>query len=125
MDNIVLLILCFGLGIILKRSGRLPDNAHTALNGFIINISLPALILLYVHRLRIDVSLVYPVVAPWMLFGIGLLLFVCAARLARWNTSTTGGLILSGSLANTSFVGLPMIETFYGVSFLGVGILID
>ena len=125
MDNIALLILCFGLGIILKRSGRLPDNAHTALNGFIINISLPALILLYVHRLRIDVSLVYPVVAPWMLFGIGLLLFVCAARLARWNTSTTGGLILSGSLANTSFVGLPMIETFYGVSFLGVGILID
>lgn len=125
MDNIALLILCFGLGIILKRSGRLPDNAHTALNGFIINISLPALILLYVHRLRIDGSLVYPVVAPWMLFGIGLLLFVCAARLARWNTSTTGGLILSGSLANTSFVGLPMIETFYGVSFLGVGILID
>jgi predicted permease len=123
MDNIALLILCFGLGIVLKRSGRLPDNAHTALNGFIINISLPALILLYVHRLRIDTSLVYPIVAPWMLFGIGMLLFVCAARLARW--TTTGGLILCGSLANTSFVGLPMIETFYGVSFLGVGILID
>ena len=40
------LVLCFGLGIVLKRSGRLPDNAHAALNGFIINISLPALILL-------------------------------------------------------------------------------
>jgi hypothetical protein len=26
---------------------------------------------------------------------------------------------------DTSFLGLPMIETFYGVSFLGVGILID
>ena len=38
MENIALLILCFGLGIILKRSGRLPDNAHTALNGFIIHI---------------------------------------------------------------------------------------
>src|SRR5215468_4239191 len=71
MENIALLILCFGLGIILKRSGRLPDNAHTALNGFIIHISLPAVILLYVHRLRIDTSLVYPIVAPWMLFGIG------------------------------------------------------
>jgi malate permease and related proteins len=125
MDNIALLLLCFGLGIILRRSGRLPDNAHAALNGFIINISLPALILLYVHRLRIDSSLIYPVAAPWLLFGFGLLLFVGVARLARWNTPTTGGLILSGSLANTSFVGLPMIETFYGVSFLGVGILID
>jgi malate permease and related proteins len=125
MENIALLVLCFISGIILKRSQRLPDNAHTTLNGFIINISLPALILLYVHRLRIDTSLIYPIVAPWMLFGIGLLLFVGVARLARWNTPTTGGLILSGSLANTSFVGLPMIETFYGVSFLGVGILID
>jgi len=125
MDNIALLVLCFGLGIVLRRTGRLPENAHAALNSFIIHISLPALILLYVHRLRIDSSLIYPVVAPWMLFGIGLLLFVCVARLARWNTPTTGGLILAGSLANTSFVGLPMIETFYGVSFLGVGILID
>jgi predicted permease len=80
---------------------------------------------LYVHRLRIDSLLIYPVAAPWLLFGIGLPLFVGVARLARWNMPTTGGLILSGSLANTSFVGLPMIETFYGVSFLGVGILID
>ena len=66
MENIALLILCFGLGIILKRSGRVPENAHTVLNGLIINISLPALILLYVHRLHIDASLVYPVVARWI-----------------------------------------------------------
>ena len=125
MDNIALLAVCFGMGIVLKRSGRLPDNAHAALNGFIIHISLPALILLYVHRLRIDSSLIYPVAAPWMLFGIGLLLFVGIARLANWATPTTGGLILSSSLANTSFVGLPMIETFYGVNFLSVGILIS
>jgi predicted permease len=82
-------------------------------------------ILLYVHRLRIDSSLIYPVAAPWILFGIGLLLFVTVARLAHWTTPTTGGLILSSSLANTSFVGLPMIQTFYGASFLSVGILIS
>jgi predicted permease len=32
---------------------------------------------------------------------------------------------LTGGLANTSFVGLPMIETFYGPQYLGLGILID
>ena len=125
MDNIALLALCFFLGIILRRSGRMPENAPSAINGFIIHISLPALILLYVHRLPIDSSLLYPVAAPWILFSLGVLLFVSLARAARWNAQTTGGLILSGSLANTSFVGLPMIEAFYGVSFLGVGILID
>ena len=29
------------------------------------------------------------------------------------------------NLANTSFVGLPMIEAFYGSAFLGIGILVD
>jgi malate permease and related proteins len=120
MENIALLVSCLFLGIVLRRSGRFPDNAAAALNGFIIHISLPALIVLYVHQLRIDSSLVYPVAAPWMLFLLGLALFVAAARLARWTAPTTGGLILSGSLANTSFV-----ETFYGVGFLGLGILID
>jgi predicted permease len=125
VENLALLAFCFVLGIVLRQSGRLPDNAPAALNGFIIHVSLPALILLYVHRLPIDSSLVYPVAAPWMLFALGLMLFITVGRVARWSAPRTGGLILSGSLANTSFVGLPMIETFYGVSFLGIGILID
>jgi malate permease and related proteins len=33
--------------------------------------------------------------------------------------------MLTGGLANTSFIGLPMIETFYGPHLLGLGILID
>jgi predicted permease len=38
---------------------------------------------------------------------------------------TIGALTLTGSLANTSFIGLPMIETFYGPQGLALGILID
>lgn len=125
MENVALLVSCLAIGIGLRRGGRLPENAAAALNGFIIHISLPALIILYVHQLKIDSSLLYPVAAPWMLFGLGLALFVTVAKLARWSAPTTGALILSGSLANTSFVGLPMIEAFYGVGFLGLGILID
>lgn len=125
MENIALLVTCLGLGIVLRQSGRFPENAAAALNGFIIHISLPALIILYVHQLQFDRSLLYPVAAPWIMFGLGLVLFVTVARFARWTAPTTGALILSGALANTSFVGLPMIEAFYGVGFLALGILID
>ncbi len=125
MENLALLALCFAFGIILRRSGRLPDNAHATLNGFIIHISLPALIFQHVHRLPIDVSIIFPVLAPWVLFGSGLLVFVTLGKVMRWPPATTGGLVMSGSLANTSFVGLPMIEAFYGTSFLGIGVLID
>ena len=43
MNNYLLLVACFLLGILLRRSGRLPDNAAAALNGFVVNVSLPAL----------------------------------------------------------------------------------
>src|SRR3954463_9064639 len=125
MQNIALLLTCFALGIVLRQIGRLPENAHATLNAFIIHVSLPALILLYVHRLPLDASIIYPVVMPWLMFVIGLVILATNARLARWSAQTTGGLVLSASLANTAFLGLPMIETFYGASFLGLGILID
>jgi len=46
-------------------------------------------------------------------------------RLLHLPRATTGALMLTGGLANTSFVGLPMIETWYGREYMGVGIVID
>ena len=58
MSNIILLVACFALGIVLRLSGRLPDNTPSALNGFVVNLSLPALTLLTVHSLDPDPKLV-------------------------------------------------------------------
>jgi malate permease and related proteins len=58
MNDYVLLGACFLLGILLRRSGRLPDNAAASLNGFVVHISLPALTLTYVHGLKLDTSLI-------------------------------------------------------------------
>lgn len=63
-----------------------PENAHLAINGFIINISLPALTLQQIHGIQLHGELLYPVLMPWLMFGVG---------------------------ANTWFVGVPMIESFY------------
>ena len=125
MNNYLLLAVCFLLGMALRRSGRLPDNAVAALNGFIVHVSLPALTLSYVHDLKLDTSLILPALMAWIMFGIGCGFFWLAGRTFGLSRATTGGLMLTGGLANTSFIGLPMIETFYGKEFLGLGILID
>jgi predicted permease len=125
MNNYLLLGACFVLGIILRRFGRLPDNAASALNGFVVHISLPALTLTYVHSLELHAKLILPALMAWIMFGIGCGFFWLAARAAGFSRATTGALMLTGGLANTSFVGLPMIDTFYGREFLGLGILID
>jgi predicted permease len=125
LNNYLLLVSCFLLGILLRRSGRLPDNAAAALNGFVVNISLPALTLTYVHGLKLQTSLLLPALMAWLMFGIGCGFFWLSARVLGFSRATTGGLMLTGGLANTAFIGLPMIETFYGPQFLGLGILID
>lgn len=125
MDNFILLIACFVIGMLLRQSGRLPDNAHAALNGFVIHVSLPALTLLYVHDLRIDVSLLFPVAMAWVMFAAGFAFFKLVGKIWALPAGTIGALTLTGALGNTSFIGLPMIETFYGPQGLGLGILID
>lgn len=125
MNNIVLLLLCFGLGILLRTSGRLPAGAPAALNGFVVNISLPALTVVTVQGLSLQPQLALAALMPWMLFASGLAFFWVVGRVMRLPRATTGALMLTGGLANTSFVGLPMIETWYGRDHLGVGIVID
>jgi malate permease and related proteins len=125
MNNYLLLGACFILGIILRRLRRLPDNAAAALNGFIVHISLPALTLTYVHGLHLQTNLILPALMAWVMFAIGCAVFWLAAKAFGFSPATTGALMLTGGLANTSFVGLPMIDTFYGSQFLGLGILID
>lgn len=125
MSNFVLMALCLVLGVALRRWGRLPDDAHKALNGVVVNVGLPALTLLSIHRLAYEPALLYAVAMPWLLFLGGTAFFAVAARLLRLDRATLGGLILTCALGNTSFIGLPMIETFYGRDAMHLGLLID
>jgi predicted permease len=125
MNNYILLAACMLLGVLLHRSGRLPANAAASLNGFVVHISLPALTLAYVHGLKLNADLILPALMAWVMFSLGCGFFWLVGRALRFSRATTGGLMLTGGLANTSFIGLPMIETFYGRQFLGLGILID
>ena len=125
MTNVVLLIVCFLTGIILRKTGRFPTTAPAAFNGFIIHVSLPALTLLHIHRLHLDLSLLFPAAMAWCLFGAGFLFFRTIGRMAGWSKGTIGALILVGGLGNTSFVGLPMIDAYYGKEYLGVGLIAD
>ena len=125
MTNISMLAVCLLAGVLLRVARRVPDNAHAALNGFIIHVALPALVLGQIHGLRLTTNLLWPVSMPWLLFALSAMTFIVLARVMRLPRATTGALIMTAGLANTSFVGLPMIEAFYGAQGLPTGILID
>lgn len=125
MSNVLLLFVCLAAGVALRASGRVPDNAHQAINGFIINVALPALTLQQIHGIHLHSNLVFPILMPWLMFvGVSASMWLIGRRLGL-AIATTGALILTAGLANTSFVGVPMIELFYGASYMSIGLLID
>lgn len=125
MANIILLIACLVAGMLLRWTGRFPESTPSALNGFVIHISLPAAAILHIHSLQLDPSMVFTPLMAWLLFGGAWLFFHLTGRLLALPKRTIGALVLLGGLGNTSFVGLPMIEAYYGRDLLGVGILAD
>ena len=125
MANIVLLAVCLLMGMFLRRTGRLPVTTLAALNGYVIYVALPAAAIRYLHDLKLESTLLLTALMAWLLFGAGWAIFAGLARVLRLSRQTTGALVLVGGLGNTSFVGLPMIEAWYGKEFLGIGILAD
>lgn len=125
MTNIILMAVCFVLGIFLRRTGRLPQATPSVLNSYIINVVLPALALLHIHGLEFSPGLVYPAAMAWVLFAGAYIFFRTLGKTAGFSAGTVGALFLTGGLGNTSSLGLPMIEAFYGREYLGIGILAD
>jgi len=125
MYNLVLLIVCFLAGVLLRWSGRMPEGGASVLNSFIITISLPAITLLHIHELRLGGEMLFMVAMPWLHFGLAVVFFLLLSRMFGFSRSVTGVLILCAGLGNTSFVGLPMIEAFYGREALVHGIVVD
>jgi predicted permease len=125
VSNLALLVACFALGVLLRRSGRLPENGAAAINAFIVNVALPALILAHLHKVPMSGALVYAAAVAWVLFALSALFFRLVGQAAGLPPRSVGALTLTGGLANTSFVGIPMIEAFYGTSGIALGIVID
>ncbi|MDH2917395.1 MAG: AEC family transporter [Gallionella sp.] len=125
MNNLLLLILCFIAGMLLRRFKRMPDNAPATLNSFIIHVSLPALTLLYIHQLKFSGDVLLTGLMAWLVFGLSVGFFWFIGRWLKLSRATTGALMLVGGLGNTSFFGLPMVEAFYGQSGLTTAIIAD
>ncbi|MBS1914245.1 MAG: AEC family transporter [Bacteroidetes bacterium] len=125
MEQLLLLGICFVVGLILGKARRFGDAGPRALNAFIIHVSLPALVLLRLHSLAFDRTLIVPILTPWILFFLGAALFYLLGARLGLAGRTIGCLMLVGGLGNTSFMGLPMIEAMYGRHALAYGILVD
>jgi predicted permease len=125
MANLILLAACFIIGMLLRRSGRMPEHAPATLNSFIIHVSLPALTLLYIHDLKLSGDVGFVAAMAWLHFALAAGFFWGMGKWLKLPRPTVGALMLTGGLGNTSFLGLPMIEAYYGKGGVATGIIAD
>lgn len=125
MSNLILLFLCLLLGIILRKTKIVPENFHTSLNVFVINISLSAFSLYYISKIELNSHVIYPILVPWIGIAIAILLFNVLGKIFGWKRSVIGALIMCAGFGNTSFVGIPIIQAMYGEEGLKTVMLVD
>lgn len=125
MQEILLILISLMVGVLLRLSGRLPDNANKAFGGWVINVALPAAALHSVHGIKFHPDWWLAAATPWIGVGVAVLVLVPLCRTLGWTRQRAGALLLVAGWGNTSFVGLPMIVAFAGQQWLGLGIVID
>lgn len=125
MSNLILLFVCLIIGIVLKKSKIIPDNFHTSLNAFVINISLSAFSLYYISKIELNSSVIYPVLVVWIGIFAAILFFAGLGKIFGWKSSLIGALIMCAGFGNTSFVGIPLIQAMYGEEGLKTVMLVD
>lgn len=125
MENFIAIGVYLVIGLLLQRVSQFPQNTGQVLNAYVIYVSLPALVLAKVPSLRFSSDLIIPALLPWLLMGLMLPFIWWFARWRGWSRATTGALLIIIPLGNTSFVGFPMIEAFFGTAGIPVAVLYD
>jgi predicted permease len=106
--------LLLGLGVILRRLGVLTESETRVFVRLVTDVSLPALVILSLSRASFSWSLIGMVGIGWFVlllsFGFASLL----GSMLRLPDSQRGVLIVSGSVSNTGFLGVPLIYSLLG-----------
>lgn len=125
MANFALILICLLAGQLLRKVKDFPKEGHKALNTYIIYIALPAVAFRYVPQIQWTTAVIWPFVSQFVVFGVALIAVWIFSRLKPIDTTTRGAMLLTMGLSNTSFVGFPLVETWYGAENIKIALLCD
>lgn len=123
--NLLLIAVCLLVGVLLRLSRRVHDDVAHALNAYVIHVALPAVVLRQIPAISISAELLFPALLPWLLLVLSAGAVLAVARWRQWSRPVTGALLLVVPLGNTSFLGLPLVHSFWGEAGLPYAIIYD
>jgi len=113
------------LGRALGAARLLPESAPDALNAVVLNVCLPASVLLHAPALSPPWDLLRIAAVPWLLLVASVGLVLALARALRWDGPTTAVLLLAVPLGNTAFLGYPLVSALLGEAAMAPAVVHD
>jgi malate permease and related proteins len=123
--NFVLIAFCLIAGLVLRAAGILPKNSHKGINAWLLYIALPSVTLLYVPAIQWSRSLILPIAMPFLVWGGAWITLNLFARRISLDKKTRAALLLTAGLGNTSFIGFPLTQAYFGEEGLHIAIICD
>lgn len=122
---LAVVLACFAAGLLARRAAPRTAALVPLLDGAVLSVTLPALILAKLPDLDVGSDLAVPVAAAWGCIALAAGAVLAGARRYDWSVETTGALLLVTPLGNTTFLGLPMVEALLGEDALARALAFD
>lgn len=125
MSNFLIIFFCLAFGYIFRYFKLIKKGGHLAINTWIIYVGLPSIALKYIPQIDWTFDYLYTAILPFICFGISYVFFHILNRWMHYSKRTLYTLIIVAGLSNTSFVGFPLVSSYYGEEYLKVAIVSD
>lgn len=83
------------------------------------------MILLQVPQLKLNSDFFIPIAVAWTVMSVCIATVLLLSRYYNYSKQLTGSLLLVAVLGNTSFVGIPIVQSYYGDDALGYVMIYD
>jgi malate permease and related proteins len=125
MSNFILIFIYLIFGYIFSKTSLFSQNIPNILNKLVIYFSLPAMILLQIPQLKITGESTIPVIIAWSVILLSAFLVIAISKYFSFSKEIKGILLLLTPLGNTSFLGIPIIQSYYGNEALPYVLIYD
>ncbi|MBN7821053.1 AEC family transporter [Bowmanella yangjiangensis] len=125
MENFVLVLIYILIGTQLRRLPQFPAETGMVLNQYVLYVALPALVMQKIPLMSFSADLWQPAVLPWAILLLVVGVVLLAGRLFSWDKNLVAALLVVLPLGNTSFLGFPMVEAFFGEQAMPYAIIYD
>lgn len=116
---------CIAAGMLFRKHKLVPADSYKGINTWLIYVALPAVSFRYLPKIEWSMTMLFPVLAMFVVW-LGAWIFTeFFSKKRDYKQRSRSTLELATGYSNTSFIGFPLVATYFGEDKLGIAMICD